>query len=57
MCRGKNMGYFPKKTICNESIHGDLYTHDKDCHYEMDDHKLYTFVYHVLTLANMVLVL
>ena len=36
---------FPQKTICHESIHVDLYTHDKDCHYEMDDHKLYTFIF------------
>ena len=34
-----------------------FYFSTKDCHYEMDDHKLYTFIYHVLTLAHMVLVL
>ena len=42
MCHGKNMGYFPIKTICHESMHRDLYTHDKDCHHDMDDHTLYT---------------
>ena len=42
MCHGKNIGHFPIKEICHESIHRDLYTHDKDCHYGMDDHTLYT---------------
>jgi hypothetical protein len=36
------MGYFPIKAICHESIHRNLYAHDKDCHYEMDGHTLYT---------------
>ena len=54
-CAWQKHCYFPIKAISHESIHRDLYAHDKDCHYEMDDHTLYN--YHVLTLAHMVLVL
>ena len=42
MCNGKNMAYFAIKAICHESSNGDLFTHDKDCHDEMDDHALCT---------------
>ena len=38
MCHGK----ISHKATCRESIHRDLYTHDRDYHYEMDDHTLYT---------------